>query len=397
MLASFVALARLSRLKFLAGGFIGVGLGTAIAAYERGGVDWRAYGVAQTIVSSFQVMTHYANDYFDRECDALAYRTPFSGGSGVLVDGTLPPAFALRSALIAAGCGTLATVALAAYRPAAALIAAAIGALAWLYSAPPARLLARGLGEIDTALVVAVLVPIFAFAAQGLQPNLRIVASTLPGAAAMLAMMLAVEYPDVAADAAGGKRNLVVRLGDRARPLGIAFVALVYGALAAAPALGAPPAFVLLVALSLPAGLALARSFSQRTEPDRDFDGNLAARGVAFFFLVTFFGMLAYLAAPHRAVAALPNRNDRRTSDGLAAVIDTPTLEGRLEAALDEIRPAIRRDGGDVWLVRVADGVAYVQMIGACGGCPMSNATLKDGIERIVRERCPEIATVEQI
>jgi len=73
------------------------------------------------------------------------------------------------------------------------------------------------------------------------------------------------------------------------------------------------------------------------------------------------------------------------------------TLEARLEAALDEIRPAILRDGGDVWLIRVEDAVAYVQLIGACGGCPMSNATLKDGIEVRVRARCPEIERVEQI
>lgn len=78
-------------------------------------------------------------------------------------------------------------------------------------------------------------------------------------------------------------------------------------------------------------------------------------------------------------------------------MIDAPTLAARLEAALDEIRPAIRRDGGDVWLMRIAERVAYVQLIGACGGCPMSNATLKDGIERIVRERCPEIVAVEQL
>jgi len=72
-------------------------------------------------------------------------------------------------------------------------------------------------------------------------------------------------------------------------------------------------------------------------------------------------------------------------------------LEERIERALDEIRPAIHRDGGDVWLMRVAGAVAYVQLIGACGGCPMSNATLKGGIERVVRERCPEITAVEQL
>lgn len=73
------------------------------------------------------------------------------------------------------------------------------------------------------------------------------------------------------------------------------------------------------------------------------------------------------------------------------------TIEGRIEAALDRIRPAIRRDGGDVWLINVEDGVAYVQMIGACGGCTASQQTLKGGIEAVVREDVPEIRSVEQL
>jgi Fe-S cluster biogenesis protein NfuA len=72
-------------------------------------------------------------------------------------------------------------------------------------------------------------------------------------------------------------------------------------------------------------------------------------------------------------------------------------LESRIEAALDRIRPAIRRDGGDVWLIKVEDGVAYVQMIGACGGCAAVLSTLKGGIEAVVREAVPEIRAVEQI
>ncbi len=72
-------------------------------------------------------------------------------------------------------------------------------------------------------------------------------------------------------------------------------------------------------------------------------------------------------------------------------------MEERIDIALDRIRPAIQRDGGDVWLVRVDDGVAYVQMIGACGGCPASHATLKGGIEAVVLEDVPEIRAVEQL
>ena len=73
------------------------------------------------------------------------------------------------------------------------------------------------------------------------------------------------------------------------------------------------------------------------------------------------------------------------------------TIESRIEAALDRIRPAIRQDGGDVWLVKVEHDVAYVQMIGACGGCPASHVTLKGGIEAVVLENVPEIAAVEQL
>ncbi len=69
-------------------------------------------------------------------------------------------------------------------------------------------------------------------------------------------------------------------------------------------------------------------------------------------------------------------------------------IEERADRALDRIRPAIAADGGDVWLVRVDEGTAYVQMLGACGGCPASHLTLKNGIEAAIRADVPEITTV---
>ena len=72
-------------------------------------------------------------------------------------------------------------------------------------------------------------------------------------------------------------------------------------------------------------------------------------------------------------------------------------LEERINTALDRIRPAIAADGGDVWLIRVENDTAYVQMLGACGGCPASHLTLKNGIEAVIREDVPEIARVEAI
>jgi Fe-S cluster biogenesis protein NfuA len=78
---------------------------------------------------------------------------------------------------------------------------------------------------------------------------------------------------------------------------------------------------------------------------------------------------------------------------------ETPglTIEERVNAALDKVRPGIAMDGGEVWLVRIEGTTAYVQMLGACGGCPASNMTLKGAIEGIVTADVPEITEVLQV
>lgn len=69
-----------------------------------------------------------------------------------------------------------------------------------------------------------------------------------------------------------------------------------------------------------------------------------------------------------------------------------------VEAVLDKIRPSLAADGGDVKLINVSDdGVVNVRLIGACGGCPMSTITLKQGIERLLKEELPAIKSVEAI
>ncbi|GAC1518461.1 MAG: hypothetical protein NVS2B3_14460 [Vulcanimicrobiaceae bacterium] len=186
--------------------------------------------------------------------------------------------------------------------PQAAALAIAIGGGAWCYSAPPLRLLARGLGEVQTALVVAVLVPLCAYAAQGAPLVPRAIAGTLPGAAAIFAMMLAVEYPDVAADRATGKANLVVRFGTEAMArLGVVATVAVYAAYGGALAAGASAAFGIFAAMTLPLAATLVRAFAARAGADRcatdpAVDEALAARGVTFFFVVTFYNALAYAA-----------------------------------------------------------------------------------------------------
>jgi Fe-S cluster biogenesis protein NfuA len=75
----------------------------------------------------------------------------------------------------------------------------------------------------------------------------------------------------------------------------------------------------------------------------------------------------------------------------------TQPLFERVNAALDTVRPYIHSDGGDVWLVKIEGRVAYVQLIGACGGCAASQSTLKLACEQAVKEHCAEIERVEHI
>ncbi len=75
----------------------------------------------------------------------------------------------------------------------------------------------------------------------------------------------------------------------------------------------------------------------------------------------------------------------------------TTELAERVNTALDKVRPGIAADGGEVWLVRIDGSVAFVQMLGACGGCPASHLTLKGAIEAIVTAEVPEITEVVQV
>lgn len=69
----------------------------------------------------------------------------------------------------------------------------------------------------------------------------------------------------------------------------------------------------------------------------------------------------------------------------------------KVQEVLDKLRPFIQRDGGDVELVDVEDGIVSVRLLGACGSCPSSTITLKAGIERALMEEVPEVREVIQV
>lgn len=73
-------------------------------------------------------------------------------------------------------------------------------------------------------------------------------------------------------------------------------------------------------------------------------------------------------------------------------------MKEQVEKALEKIRPSLQADGGNVELVEVSDdGVVKVKLMGACRGCPMSQMTLKMGIERALKQAVPEVKEVQSV
>ncbi len=70
-------------------------------------------------------------------------------------------------------------------------------------------------------------------------------------------------------------------------------------------------------------------------------------------------------------------------------------MKERVQEALNKIRPQLQADGGDVEYVDMKDGIVKVRLKGACAGCPMSQMTLKNGIEKLLKKEIPEVKSVE--
>jgi 1,4-dihydroxy-2-naphthoate polyprenyltransferase len=293
--SALVAFLKLGRPLFLGGGFILYALGAAIAAAHGHAIDVARYAWGQAAVTAFQLMTHYANDYFDYDAD-VANLTPtkWSGGSRVLPDGLLPRRVALIAAVALAAIGIACTIVLGA-RTASFTVPtlAAVLVLAWTYSAPPLRLCARGLGELDTAIVVTVLVPWLGFYVQA--PSLGgvgdLVLTIVPLALLQFAMLIAIEFPDEAGDAASGKRTLVVRLGaTRAAKLYAAITAAAFVWPVVSVGLGLPSRVAF--AMVVPAPIAIWRIIRLRDHADRNAFERLTFFAV-FLLVVTSAAALA--------------------------------------------------------------------------------------------------------
>lgn len=193
---------------------LGVGMATAGTPVASGGLERppRAILVGALTLLPTTVAIHYANEYADVDTDRLTVRTPFSGGSGALVETGLPQAF-LGRALVAAVVVALATlvggVAAGLDGMAAALLAAALPS-GLAYSLQPFALVRRGVGEVVNTTLGGLLLPLY---------GVLVVSSPTPAAALAVVPftllvgcnLLATHWPDREADGAVGKRTLAVR------------------------------------------------------------------------------------------------------------------------------------------------------------------------------------------
>lgn len=75
--------------------------------------------------------------------------------------------------------------------------------------------------------------------------------------------------------------------------------------------------------------------------------------------------------------------------------MENATMEDKVKAAIEEIRPALQNDGGDIEFVSLNDKQVSVKLVGACAGCPMSQMTLKNGVEKYLKHVVDPELTVE--
>jgi 1,4-dihydroxy-2-naphthoate octaprenyltransferase len=261
-----IAVLRMARPQMLAAGVLVYALGVLMGAHAAGDVRWATAAAGLIALLSANLCAHFADEYADRDTDALSRRTWFSGGSGVLPSGLVAPSFALRAALVAGACALvagIAFVALGLLSPVAfgILLLGLIGG--WCYSMPPLALERRGLGEVTNAALGALLIPLLGFATQRGALTFVAALGLLPVFSITMANLLGVHWADRHADAAVGKRTLVVILGMRVLPLHRTLIVLTYALTWLPGGAVLPPSVVIAITLTLPVSLWATATFTR--------------------------------------------------------------------------------------------------------------------------------------
>jgi 1,4-dihydroxy-2-naphthoate octaprenyltransferase len=256
-MSSFCLFVKLSRPLPILGVFLTFGLGTGIARYLGASIDWGVYLLGQAWVTLLQLSMHYLGDYFAHPADtANPRRTPFSERSDAIGPGKLPRSLALWLGISCLSISASLTVLLLrtiGAAPAVFLIMFLIFLGVLSYSIPPLRLASSGYGELLLSILVANLVPALAYLLQARDWSRLLPMTTFPLLLLHLAMMVAFEFPDYAADSKYEKPTLLVRIGwQRGMQLHNFLLLGGFGLLGVAWALGLPYLIVTPVLFMLP-------------------------------------------------------------------------------------------------------------------------------------------------
>lgn len=262
---------RAVRARFLLASVVAVSAGLAAAAWRGAQIDAASAALTMAGVLALHASVDLLNDYADhkRGIDARARRTPMSGGTGVIADGLLAAGQVRRAGvcLLLAGCAAGAYFALAHGWVIAAILGFAAASI-WFYST---RIVDSGLAEAFVAAKGALIVVGAAYIQEGILSAEAALVGAAVGALSSAVLFVA-SFPDHEADAAGGRRTLVIAAGGpaRAAPLFWAFPAAALSALAAGAWAGVLPALPLAAAaaggipLAAAAGLRLRASVESR-------------------------------------------------------------------------------------------------------------------------------------
>ncbi|MCW4045470.1 MAG: prenyltransferase [Candidatus Bathyarchaeota archaeon] len=210
---------KIIRGHIVVGGVLAFSLGALLAITGGGSFDPTRVALCYTVVLLGDLSAHFSNDYFDVDVDRCVERKKFFAGSAVLVTHSELRSLArVLSLLLLALSNMLAAAIVILYGAPLELLAITLGAnfLGWSYSAPPFRLISRGLGELAVAAVTGFAIPAVGYLAVRGQFDLLFACLTVPFMLYGLTLSLSLEAPDREIDLKGGKRNLVVRKGERA-------------------------------------------------------------------------------------------------------------------------------------------------------------------------------------
>jgi 1,4-dihydroxy-2-naphthoate polyprenyltransferase len=205
------------RFHIVAGGALAFLLGALLANVAGGSFDFMRVGLVYLVVFLGDLSTHYSNDYFDVEVDQLGERRKFFSGSRILVS---YPNLRFLAKSVSVSLLVLSDVVAALlvvfFGLPAELLVIAVGAnfLGWFYSAPPMRLISRGLGEIVVAVVAGLVIPAVGYLAVCGSFDWLFAFFAVPFVLYGLMLSLSLGVPDRELDLKSGKRNFAVRRGE---------------------------------------------------------------------------------------------------------------------------------------------------------------------------------------